>query len=982
MLPKVLATDLYVSPLGANVIPFTNWSSAATNIQDAINSAGSGDTVWVTNGVYDSGGVVVSGSLLTNRVAITKSLTVRSVNGPGETIIEGFTADSTNGTDSIRCVWIGTGATLSGFTITGGTIRTSGSNSNLNGGGLFCQSSNAIITNCVIVGNSSVAGAGGVYQGTLWNCLLSNNATAGNGGGTFAANLYHCIIAVNSAGAAGGNAYKSVLEGCEVSANISGGGASFCTIKSSKILNNNSYGVQNSFLQGCFLKGNSNYAAFSSTNLNCTFVGNHAAVSGGLSTNCIIWFNTSSGSGRKIHCVIQPETYFSSQDYEISRLFPNLLRDGLHLASDSPCIGQGMAVSASSTDIDGQPWANLLPIGCDEWRPQLLLVAQPRVVIGRVSGETVMEAQFAGLADYCWWTKDGVPIEDNNHYTSAHSTRLTITNFNIADRGDYQIIASNSFGVVTSAVVKVNISCVDRANFTPAPPYTNWTSAAVTIQDAIDAAPSGSIVLVTNGVYSTGGRLVSGDMTNRVVLDKALTVLSVSGPGQTIIEGAWDPVSTNGPLSVRCAWVGEGALLGGFTLQGGSSLANGGGVLSSGPGLEETVVNCVITNCRAAGDGGGAYGGRLRECIVVGNEAPGSGGGAAFSMLDKSLIQSNAVHSRGGGLFSSIARASLILNNTSSHFGGGSSGSGLTSVLIGCVVAGNTAVNQAGAEGSTLYQCNVVSNTATIGPTGGVDFCDAWNSIIYFNFGVSNAIAGARTVNAGGSSTYHSVCTFPTKFSGSFTNDPQLLDAFHIAITSPCRGAGTNIGPAGILDIDKEPWLNPASIGCDEVIESELVGPLNIALSGWSEVAAGGRFPLGVSINGRASRWNVDFADSTIVSNSVFGVTHVWTNAGDYQVVARAFNNDYPQGVTASLAVHVVPVVNPNIVSTMKSVSQFSAQFLSQPGLAYELHSTTNLEPPILWQVLQSLTTSTGGVVTVVDTNTSSDKRFYRLKIQ
>src|SRR6185312_10523024 len=114
------------------------------------------------------------------------------------------------------------------------------------------------------------------------------------------------------------------------------------------------------------------------------------------------------------------------------------------------------------------------------------------------------------------------------------------------------------------------IHCVNVAGMNPAAPYTNWETAATNIQDAIDAASAGEFVLVTNGVYSTGGKVISGDLTNRVALDKALTVTSVNGYMGTVIEGQWDS-ATNGPGAMRCAWLTNGAALCGFTLRNGAT---------------------------------------------------------------------------------------------------------------------------------------------------------------------------------------------------------------------------------------------------------------------------------------------------------------------------------------------------------------------------------------------------------------------------
>src|SRR4051812_35131558 len=124
--------------------PYRSWTTAATNIQDAVDVAIAGDQILVTNGVYQTGARTVATAEGTNRVAVDKRLSVRTMNGPEFTSIDGGGA--------VRCVFLSEGSSLSGFTLTNGLAET--------GGGLWCESTATLISNCLVAGNQAHLGGG------------------------------------------------------------------------------------------------------------------------------------------------------------------------------------------------------------------------------------------------------------------------------------------------------------------------------------------------------------------------------------------------------------------------------------------------------------------------------------------------------------------------------------------------------------------------------------------------------------------------------------------------------------------------------------------------------------------------------------------------------------------------------------------------------------------------------------------------------
>jgi hypothetical protein len=843
--------------------PYDLWHNAATNIQDAIDRAVAGDVVMVTNGVYATGGRAVFGNM-TNRVVVDKPLTLLSVNGPEFTAIVGrqHGPGMPNGDSAIRCVYLTNGASLSGFTLMDGATLSTGDdiNGKLSGGGVWCESTNSFVTNCVLLGNNAAWQGGGAFQGTLYNCKVITNRSAG-GGGTWFSVLNNCLVSDNASSGSGGGSAGGVLNNCLLygnSAMVSGGGAW------GGVLNN------------CTLAGNSASSACGGISVTGRVASVLAYIQFTL-YNCIVYANSAPAapnyepSGTLNYCCTTPLPAAGVGNITADPMFVEFLTGNLRLQSNSPCINAGTnAYAAPGPDLDG----NLriigvrVDMGAYEFPgnpgpvvPYILTQPSSQAVgVGSNATFTVTAGGDGPLA--YWWRFNGMNLD----FPSTNV--LWVTNVQPTNAGNYSVVVSNAAGWVLSSNALLTVILIPQViagthyvnlnSANPTPPYTNWGTASLTIQDAIDVAAGGDEIVVTNGVYATGGRAVYGSLTNRAAVDRPVTVRSVNGPGFTVIQGYQLPGTTNGDGAVRCVYLTNGASLSGFTLTGGATRDSGSFQENVGGGIccESTsawISNCVITansaswhasaviygtlnNCTIRSNTparltpGAVYESVLNECDLVGN----IGGAAANATLLNCLIRSNnispavswagysavtwgrltnctllansALFSGGGASFATLVHCRFI-NNT-----GAAGGGAYRATLIDCLLTGNSARAGGGAAFSVLNNCTISGNWA--GQGGGVCGEEATNGllnncIVYFNTATNGAVDGENY--SGGIFNHCCTAPLPPQGSGNIDLDPLFVNLaagdFHLQPGSPCVNAGLNASALSSTDLDGNPRI-------------------------------------------------------------------------------------------------------------------------------------------------------------------------------
>jgi hypothetical protein len=647
------------------------------------------------------------------------------------------------------------------------------------------------------------------------------------------------------------------------------------------------------------------------------------------------------------------------------------------------------------------------------------ILTQPSSEAILLGGTASFSTTVAGTALTYQWFNNGIPLSDNGRISGSGTSVLTINSVQTNDVGGYYLVASNIFSVASSLTASLtpltvqlpSVRYVSLSNTNPLPPYLTWNTAATNIQDAIDATIGGDSIMVTDGVYQAGGRVIYGSLTNRVAINKAITVQSVNGAAVTIIQGN----NALGSNAVRCVYLTNNAVLSGFTLTQGATRTNGlmiqeqsgGGAwcestnaqligcliisntawLYGGGEYSGTLNNGVVSNNIAGTAGGGVYTNLLNNSILTGNSVTnsGSGGGAYLCTLNNCIVSNNISSSSGGGMIYSVANNCLICSNVCLSTGAG--GGAAASVLGNCLIIGNKSGSSGGgAWSSTLNSCQVTGNIASGG--GGASSSTLNNSLLYGNY--SSSFGGGVL-----SCTLRN-CTVTANSAGSGA-----------AGTVGGTDGGVAVNSIVFLNIGRNNFSTFLTNSCSIPLPSfPYLGPGNFTnaplfVNGTNDFHLQFNSPC---INSGTNRYVIATTDLDGNPRIVGGLVDI--GAYEYQspvsvvpnhwleqyglTITNNIDTSSPNGTGFTVYQDWIAGLNPTNpasvlvmlpVTTTNTSAGIKVTWQSTSGIKYILQSTTNL--PIPFSTIKTNIIGNAGTTSYTDTSaTNGTMYFYRVGVQ
>ncbi len=250
------------------------------------------------------------------------------------------------------------------------------------------------------------------------------------------------------------------------------------------------------------------------------------------------------------------------------------------------------------------------------------------------------------------------------------------------------------------------------------------------IQDAVDTAVPGDIVMVLNGTYNGEG---NRDLDFK---GKAITVRSEDPNDPSLVTIECDGTVDRPHRGFNFhSYETSLSVLDGMTITGGYYELGGG--IFFGDCAQPTVTNCIFSN-NSASLGGGAYNESsplLTNCKFTANSADAGGGmyNSAYEpgcnpVLTNCIFQSNAVTHNGGGMYNwgqtspTLTGCEFIRNSVSDGGGGAirNNESG-NPTLTNCLFVENSAetfgggIRNSNGSGTTLVNCTFGANSADDG---------------------------------------------------------------------------------------------------------------------------------------------------------------------------------------------------------------------------------------------------------------------------